>query len=160
MARSGANLAEGMQLCRPRRSEESVPRVGPKPHDAGKPAFQVAKFHRAHQRGKVSAERAQDGAILRARIERRDQENRGASKRRVYRLRDGRHLPAASGALIGSVSIGCRPSMKRVGFRPGNITRLRAQKFASKLTIACKPATASPLMGVRDGASSPDHEKR
>ena len=63
---------------------------GPKPHDAGKASFQVAKFHGAHQRGEVSAERAQGGAIFRARIERRDQEDRGAGERRGYWLREGR----------------------------------------------------------------------
>ena len=86
---SGANLAEGMQFRRPRRPEEAIPRVGSKSHDAGKSCFQIAKFHRAHQCGEVSAERAQSGAILRARIERRDQEDRGASERRGYRLREG-----------------------------------------------------------------------
>ncbi len=90
MARSGANLPEGMQFCRPRLPEEAVPRVGPKPHDAGKSSFQVAKFHGAHQSGEVSAERAQGGAIFRARIERRDQEDRGASERRSYCLCEGR----------------------------------------------------------------------
>jgi hypothetical protein len=38
----------------------------------------------------VSAERAQGGAIFRARIERCDQEDRGASKRRRYGLCEGR----------------------------------------------------------------------
>ena len=88
MARSGANLPEDVQLCRPWLPEEAVPCVGAKPHDAGKTRFQVAKFHGAHQRGEVPAERAQSGAILRARIERRDQEDRGASKRRGYCLRE------------------------------------------------------------------------
>src|SRR4029077_4273523 len=53
-------------------------------------SLQVAKFHRAHQRGEVSAERAQGGAILGSRVERRDQEDRGASKRRGYCLREDR----------------------------------------------------------------------
>ena len=77
-----------MQLRRARRPEEPVPRVGPKPHDAGKAAFEVAKFHRAQQRGEVSAERPHGGANVGARIERHDQENRGAGERRGYRLRE------------------------------------------------------------------------
>jgi hypothetical protein len=89
MARSGANLPEGMQLCRPRRPKEAVPRVGTEPHDAGKAPFQVAKFHRSQQRGEVSAERAQGGAIVKARVECRDQEDRGAGERSGYRLREG-----------------------------------------------------------------------
>src|ERR1700756_3123664 len=90
MARTGTNLPEGMQFCRPRLPVEAVPRLGPKPDDAGKSSLQVTKFHGAHQRGKVSAERAQGGAIFRARIERCDQEDRGASERRVYCLCEGR----------------------------------------------------------------------
>ena len=87
--RSGANLAERMQLRRPRRSKEPVPRVGPKTHDAGKARFKVAKFHRAQQRGEVSAERPQGRAIVEARVYCHDQEDRGASERRGYRLRNG-----------------------------------------------------------------------
>src|SRR5208282_4181211 len=90
MARFGANLTEGMQFSRPRLPEETVPRVRPKPHDAGKSSFQIAKFHRAHQRGEVSAERAQGGAILRARLERRDHEDRSSGERRGYCLRECR----------------------------------------------------------------------
>ncbi len=89
MARTRANLPEGMQFRRPRRTEEAVPRVGSKSHDAGKSSFQVAKFHRAQQCGQVSAERAHGIAILRAWVNRRGQEDRGAGKRRIYRLREG-----------------------------------------------------------------------
>jgi hypothetical protein len=46
--------------------------------------LQVAKFHRAQQRGQVSAERSQGRAIVGARVERRDQEDRGAGERRGY----------------------------------------------------------------------------
>src|SRR5271165_492863 len=104
MARSGANLPEGMQLCRPRRPKEAVPRVGTEPHDAGKAPFQVPKFHRSQQRGEVSAERTQGGPIVKARVECRDQEDRGASERSGYRLRKGSqatYLPfAVSSALV------------------------------------------------------------
>src|ERR1035441_212908 len=73
-----------------RRAKKAIPRVGAKPHDARKSSLQVAKFHSAHQCGEVSAERAQGGAIFRAQIERCDQEDRGASKRRGYCLREDR----------------------------------------------------------------------
>ena len=68
MARSGANLPERMQFRRPRRPKKPVPRVGPKPHDAGEVPFQVAKLHRAQQRGEVSAERAHGRTIVYARV--------------------------------------------------------------------------------------------
>ena len=90
MPRSGANFPEEVQFCRPRLPEETVPRVGSKPDDAGKSSFQVAKFHGAHQSGEVSAERAQGGAIFRAGIERRDQEDRSTSERRGHCLCEGR----------------------------------------------------------------------
>ncbi len=86
-----------MQFCRPRLPEEAVPRVGPKPDDAGKSSFQVTKFHGPHQRGEISAERAQSGAIFRARIERCDQEDRGASERRGYCLCEGRRSACCFG---------------------------------------------------------------
>ena len=89
VARSGANLPERMQLRRPRRSKEPVPRVGPKAHDAGEAPFKVAKFHRAQQRGEVSAERPHGRSIVGARVYCRDQEDRGAGERRGYRLRNG-----------------------------------------------------------------------
>jgi hypothetical protein len=89
MARSGSDLPERMQLCRPRWPKETVPRVGTKPHDTGKAPFQVTKFHRSQQRAEVSAERAQGCAIVKARLECRDEEDRGTAKRRGYRLREG-----------------------------------------------------------------------
>src|SRR5580693_7469787 len=97
MAPSRANFPEGMQLCRSRRSKEAVPRVGSKPHDAGKPSLQITKFHCAYQRGEVAAERAQGGKMLRARFERRDQEDRGTSKWRGYCLRDERQSTCSFG---------------------------------------------------------------
>jgi hypothetical protein len=97
-----------MQFCRPRLPEDAVPRAGPKPDDAGKSSLQVTKFHGAHQRAEISAQRAQGGAIFRARIERRDEEDRGASKRRGYCLREDSDLPATSGVFVGSGFIGRR----------------------------------------------------
>src|SRR5208282_4311674 len=86
MARSAANLLEGVQFRWLRLSKEAVPRVRPKPHHAGKSSFQVAKFHRTHQRGEVSAERAHSGAMLNARVECHAEEDRSAGQRRRYRL--------------------------------------------------------------------------
>ena len=90
MAISSANLLEWMQVCGSRRPKEAVPRGRPKPHDAGKAPCQIAKFYRPHQRGEVSAELAHGGAIVNARVDRRDQEDRGAGKRRGYCLCEGR----------------------------------------------------------------------
>src|ERR1700733_3387104 len=90
MALSRANFPERMQLCRPWCPKKAVPGVGSKPHDAGKSPLEITKLHGAYQRCEVSAERAQGGPMLRARVERRDQEDRGTSKRRGHCLRDER----------------------------------------------------------------------
>jgi len=66
MARANTNFAEHMQFRRPRRSKESVPRVGPKAQDAGEARFKVAKSHCAQQSGEVSAERSQSRSIVEA----------------------------------------------------------------------------------------------
>jgi hypothetical protein len=97
MPLSGANLPEWMQLRRAWWPEQAVPRVGPESHDAGQARFDVAEFNRAQQRGKVSAKGQQGGAIVRARIDRHDQEDRGARERRGYRLRDGTQAARGSG---------------------------------------------------------------
>ena len=75
-----------MQLGRARVAEQPVPGVGPDSHHAGEAGFEVAKFDRANQRREVGAERAHGGAIVRARIDRHDQEDRGARERRRYGL--------------------------------------------------------------------------
>ncbi len=97
MTRSGADLAERVQLRRPRLAEKPVPRVGPEPHDAGKAGFEVAKFHGAQQRGEVPAERTDGGAIVRARIYRHDQEDRGAGERCGYGLWSNTHVTRCIG---------------------------------------------------------------
>src|SRR4029077_4565633 len=99
MARSRTNLAEGMQFGRQRLPEEAIPCVGSKPHDTGKPSFQITKFNGSHQRGELPTKRVQDSPILRARVERRDQEDRGASKRRGYRLCEGRRSTCRFGCV-------------------------------------------------------------
>ena len=99
-----------MQFRRPRRPEEPVPRVGANPHNAGEPPFEVAKFHRAQQRGEVAAERAYGRAMVRPGLECHDQEDRGTGERRGDRLRDGTHKsPADGGALIRLGPIGNHP---------------------------------------------------
>jgi hypothetical protein len=97
MALSGANLPERMQLRRARWPEQAVPRLGPDAHDAGQARFDVAEFNRPQQRAEVRAERPQGGAIVRARIDRHHQEDRGARERRGYRLRDGTQAARGSG---------------------------------------------------------------
>ena len=72
--------------------EEAIPGLRPETHHAGKSRFQVAKFHRAHQLGDVSAERAQSGNIIRVWLERHDQEHRSARERRGDSLRDVRQF--------------------------------------------------------------------
>jgi hypothetical protein len=100
VARANTNFTEHMQLRRPRRSKESVPRVSPEAHDAGKAPFKVAKFHCAQQRGEVSvsAARPHGRSILEARVYCRDQEDRGAATGCAM----ARRPRPASGALIGS----------------------------------------------------------
>jgi hypothetical protein len=91
MASPGANLTESMQDGGTWRAKKPVRRLGPKPHDAGKACFNVAKFHRTYYRGKVSTEGPNGRAIVGARIYRRSQEDRGAGEWCDYSLRDGAH---------------------------------------------------------------------
>ena len=86
VARSGPELAERMKFGRARVAEQPVPGVGPDSHHAGKAGLEIAKFDRANQAREVGAERPHGGAIVRARIDRHDQEDRGARQRRRYRL--------------------------------------------------------------------------
>ena len=95
---AGANLPERVQFRRPRRPEEAVPRVGAEPHDAGQAPLEVAKFHRAQQRGEVSAERPHGRAMVRPGLDRHDQEDRGAGERRGHRLRNGTHITRRFGS--------------------------------------------------------------
>src|ERR1700677_240529 len=81
-----------MQSRRTRLAKEATPGLESKPQDTGKASFQITKFHRADQRSEVSAERTQNSAILGARIELRDQKDRGAGKRCGYCLRESRRL--------------------------------------------------------------------
>src|SRR3984957_8356476 len=149
MARSRANLAEGMQCGGPRRPKEAVPRVGPKPHDAGNATFQVAEFHRAPQRAEISAERAQPGAIVRARVERRDQEDRGAGERRGYRLRNRGQSSSRSGRAhcigMGIGRHGVSSRLTRTDFALQNATLAsRVRVCPASLPSAAKAAIASP----------------
>src|ERR1700741_2279997 len=144
MARSGANLPEWMQLCGSRRPKEPVPRVGPKTHDARKAPFKIAKFDRAHQRGKISAERAHGGAIVNTRVECCDQEDRNAGKRRGYRLRLGRQ---ASSRLGRAHRIGLHPVSLRWRARnfalPNPTLASPCESSGRKLTIACRRTSNS-----------------
>ena len=75
-----------MKFGRARVPEQPVPGVGADSHHAGEPGFEIAKFNRANQAGKICAERPHGGAIVLARVDRHDQEDRGACERRRYRL--------------------------------------------------------------------------
>ena len=79
-ARPAANLAKGVQVCRPRRTKEGLPGIGANAHDAGEARLEVAKFDGAQQGAEVAAERADGSAASRAWIQRRDQEDRGAGE--------------------------------------------------------------------------------
>ena len=52
-----ADLAERMQVLRPRRAEQPVPGVGAESHDAGQPAVEVAKADRAQEGGEIATQR-------------------------------------------------------------------------------------------------------
>jgi hypothetical protein len=145
MARFGANLPERTQFCRQRRPEEAVPRVGAKPYDAGKSSFQVAKFHCAQQRGEVSAERAQGCTIVEARIERRNQKDRGASKRRSYCLREDRQSTCRFGRAhrIGLHRVSSMVTCADFALQYATLAS-RVKVRPASLPSAAKPASASP----------------
>src|SRR3984885_10273741 len=92
MACSGADLTEGMQFRGPRLAKEAIPGFGSKSQNTGKASFEIAKFYGADQGREISAERAQEYAILGARLERYDQKDRGASERRGDCLRESRRF--------------------------------------------------------------------
>ena len=89
VARPGVKFPKRMQLCRPRLTEEPIPGLGAKSHDARQSGFNVAEPNRAHQPGKIRAQRPQRRAILGARLDAHHQKNRGPAERRQYRLGDG-----------------------------------------------------------------------
>jgi hypothetical protein len=89
VARPGVKFPKRMQLCRPRLTEEPIPGLGAKSHDARQSRFNVAEPNRAHQPGKIRAQRPQGCAIFGARLDAHHQKNRGPAERRQYRLRDG-----------------------------------------------------------------------
>jgi hypothetical protein len=97
MPRSGAYLAEGMQFCRSRLPKEAIPGFGSKPHDAGKASFEITKFDSADQCGEISAERAQERAILGTWLERGDQKYCGAGERSGHCLRESRRFSCRFG---------------------------------------------------------------
>jgi hypothetical protein len=151
MPRSGANFTEDVQLCRSGLPEEVVPRAGPKPHDTGKSSLQVTKFHGAHQRGQISAERAQDGAIFRARIKRCDQEDRGASERRGYCLCEVRRSACYFGRVrrIGLHQAstlhrsGCLGIAAGLFHVPAKLIAHRGQKSISEVDLAATRSFSS-----------------
>ena len=63
-----ADLAERMQVLRPRRAEEPVPSVGAERHDARQPSLEVAKADRTQEGGEIATQRPHRGIIFRLRI--------------------------------------------------------------------------------------------
>ena len=132
VARSGANLPERMQIRRPRRPKELIPGAGPKPQDAGKSAFKVARSHRAYQRGQVCAQRPNGGAMVRARVQGGDQEDGGAGQRCGYRL------GYAAGRVGRADGIGWHRRWYPLGptkFRAKNVCVELASKHSDKKSI-------------------------
>src|SRR5208282_2893832 len=93
----------------------------------GKLSFQVAKFHRAHQRGKVSAKRAHGGAMVTARVECHHQEDRSAGKRRGYRLRDTRQDTCRL-ARVHSIVLHRASSWRRAKVRAASLPEPAAER--------------------------------
>ena len=86
VARSGAELAEGVKFSRSRVAEQPVPGVGPDSHHAGEAGLEITKFNGPDQAGKVRAKRPHGADIVLALVDGHDQEDRGARQRRRYRL--------------------------------------------------------------------------
>jgi hypothetical protein len=130
VARSRPDLAERVKLGRARLPEQAVPCLGPDPHDAGETGFEVAKFHRAQQCRKLAAERPHGGAMVRARLHRRDQEDRGARQWCGYGLGNDT-------GVTRNLASGHRIAFHRVVPRRRNF---RMSKYrANTLIIACRP---------------------
>jgi hypothetical protein len=144
MARSSSNFPEGMQFRRPRRPEEAVPRIGSKTDDAGKSSLQITRLHGTHNGGKASTKRAHYGAIRRARIERRDQKDRGTSKRRGYCLCERRRSACYVGC-VRRIGLHRESTLRRSGCLgtavgllqvPDQLIAHRAQDFISEVDLA------------------------
>src|SRR6185295_849582 len=88
MARAVPKFTEHVKFCRARRSKELVPRVRPKRHHTGQPAFGGTRSDRPQERGEVSTERPDRGAMSRAGLELHDEENRAAGECRGHWLRN------------------------------------------------------------------------
>src|SRR5438552_608017 len=87
--RPGSNFAEDVQLGRPRLTEEPPPNVGSKRHDTREVSRSVAKSNGAQERSEVSAERSDNRLVTDARVNLRNEEDRGAGQRRGDRLWNG-----------------------------------------------------------------------
>ena len=84
---AGFDFPKRMQFRRTRLTEQPVPGVGANPHDAGEVSLNVAEAHGAQQRREVATKRPDGGAAGGARIDRRDQKDRGPGQSRNHRLR-------------------------------------------------------------------------
>src|SRR6266571_2076889 len=83
---SRVNLPKRSQLRGLRRSEEGVPGIGPKRHDAGKAAVKLAKSRRADEPAQVSTEMSDCRPILHAWMNRNHEEDCRAGQRGGDRL--------------------------------------------------------------------------
>jgi hypothetical protein len=96
-----ADLAKGMQLLGPRRSEEAVPSVGSNPHDAGEPTIRCPEPDAAHQRGQNGAETSHGSLWLAVCADGYDQEDGGTSKPSIDGLGTRRDILRGSGGHAG-----------------------------------------------------------
>ena len=102
VAGTGADLAERVQLCRPRLSEEPVPRLRPERHDAREVFGGFAKPDRSYQPGEIPAQRSHlratiERTTIEIGVDRYDQKDRRAGQPRSHRLWDRARTARRSG---------------------------------------------------------------
>ena len=78
MATRGADLAERVQVCRSRLTEEPAPRIASDSQDAREAGPRGPKSHGANERGQVAAQGAHPRARTGAGVDGRDQKERGS----------------------------------------------------------------------------------
>jgi hypothetical protein len=151
MARSGANLPEGCSSagrgCPKRRSHASEP----KPMTQESPPSRSRNSTARTSAARSPQKRAQSGAIFRARIERCDQEDRGASERRGYCLCEGRRSACYFGC-VRRIGLHRASTLGRsgclgiaVGFLqvPAKLIAHRGQEFISEVDLAATRSFSS-----------------
>ena len=107
--------------------------------------FNVAKFHRAKQPGKVAAERAHGRAMVRSGLDRHDHEDRGTGERRGHRLRNGTHITRRFGS---GHRIGLHRWQPLAGARNFALLKTAPASRAHvgrKISIACRRTSMPPV---------------